>query len=205
MHKAMRPAQFTVKVRARWGRVVLVSIGLLFGLAMIGVIVAGMLAQRAHEVTLYLLALLLILLCAAAIAYLRWQLVGMEHLRMDPEGITRWISGSPISGRHVIRWHELEGIQHAQVAFPMWWMEQWGLGGGRIVLHHSGRRARFGMDLGPEEAEVLLGRIREAVDRRCNVTASAAKRTISSVGGNSHNAPSPADPLRVSPQAPSPR
>lgn len=167
----MQPVQFTVKVRVRWGRVVLVSIGLLFALAMIVVLVVGAHSKRSHEVALYLLMLGLILFCAAAIAYLRWQLVGEEHLRMGPEGITRWASGSPMSGRQVIRWHELEGIQHTQDAFPMWWLEQWGLGGGRIVLHHSGRRSRFGMDLSGKEAAMMLGKMQEQMEARRTGTA----------------------------------
>ncbi|MBX2978787.1 MAG: hypothetical protein KF905_05785 [Flavobacteriales bacterium] len=159
-----------VKVRVRWGRVLLASVGLLFCLAMSVVLIAGAAEKRSGDGFPYAVAAVLLLLCASAATYVRWQLVGRECIRMDADGLSYWTTGSPWSGRHVIKWHELERMEQAPDAAPMWWMEQWGLGGGRIVLHHSGRRTRFGMDLDPKEAAELLGRMQEEFIARRQAT-----------------------------------
>jgi hypothetical protein len=69
-----------------------------------------------------------------------------------------------------LRLDEVEFIRAEEDRDTPWWIrDQWGIGGGEIVIGHNGRKRRWGIDLDAKRAEALATEMRRSWQERLAV------------------------------------
>jgi hypothetical protein len=114
----------------------------------------------------------LAVLAAAVIStsWIIWQLRGKEILEIDHEGLRIWHERALFKNRLSLRLDEIEFIRAEEDRDTPWWIrDQWGIGGGGIVIGHNGRQRRWGIDLDAKRAEALVTEMRRSWQERLAV------------------------------------
>lgn len=154
--------RYEAAVATRWPRTLFMVLWSGMAVVMVGVLGYGLVTEPLRFPELWLVWCAVALAAVVGWGYVWWQLRGKEVLVLAPHALVVHNAGTLFRRRLVVQRHELEELLVDDDAATPFWIKDWGIGGGRLVIAHNGTRRRYGMDLDKARAERLAQAIREA-------------------------------------------
>ncbi len=108
--------------------------------------------------------LVLVVVAYFAINYLVWQLRGAEVLIISNGMLSLHNTGTFVRRRLTLAIEEVEDITWDEDLSTPYSIKHWGVGGGKVLIHHHGRVRRYGQDLSVGEAKRVAALVRMRLD-----------------------------------------
>ncbi len=133
-------------------------------LVMLGVFTAGLATTPSRIDDLGWVWLVLLVAAYFAINYLVWQLRGAEVLVISNGMLSLHNTGTFVRRRLTLAIEEVEDIIWDEDLSTPYSIKHWGVGGGKVLIHHHGRVRRYGQDMSVGEAKRVADLVRMRLD-----------------------------------------
>lgn len=166
-NREQKSVRFESRVEPRILLVLFVVLWSVMAWTMAVVLVHGLITEPMRSPELVMVLLVVLTAAVLSTSWIVWQLRGKEVMEIDHEGLSMWHERALFKHRFFILLDEIEFIQAEEDRDTPWWIrDQWGIGGGRIVIGHNGRKRRWGIDLDGKRAAKLADELRRAWEER---------------------------------------